>query len=103
MSNEFKHRIEAIIQAAGELHHNIDKERKSMLAFWKKQEKAIDQMGFLVSDIVESIDGISRNSLGPIRGLELEQGSEAVEILDHAHPPYWFMLTPCSGQVDPGS
>jgi hypothetical protein len=77
MSNEFKHRIEAIIQAASELHQNIDKERKSMLAFWKKQEKAIDQMGFLVSDIVGSIDGISGNALGPIRGLELEQGSEA--------------------------
>lgn len=77
MSSEFKHRVEAIIEAASEMRVNIDKERRSMLAFWKKQEKAIDQMGFLVTDIVGSIDGISGNALGPIRGLQLEEGSEA--------------------------
>jgi len=77
MSSEFKHRVEAIIEAAAEMRSNIDKERRSMLAFWKKQEKAIDQMGFLVTDIVGSIDGISGNALGPIRGLQLEEGSEA--------------------------
>lgn len=31
----------------------------------------------LVADIVASIDGISVNALGPVRGLELEEGSEA--------------------------
>lgn len=77
MSSEFKQRVEAIIEAAAEMRQNIDKERRSMLAFWKKQEKAIDQMGFLVTDIVGSIDGISGNALGPIRGLQLEEGSEA--------------------------
>lgn len=77
MSSEFKQRVEAIIESASEMRMNIDKERKSMLAFWKKQERAIDQMGFLVTDIVGSIDGISGNALGPIRGLELEQSSEA--------------------------
>jgi hypothetical protein len=77
MSSEFKQRVEAIIEAATEMRLNIDKERRSMLAFWKKQEKAIDQMGFLVTDIVGSIDGISGNALGPIRGLQLEEGSEA--------------------------
>jgi hypothetical protein len=77
MSSEFKQRVEAIIEAAAEMRLNIDKERRSMLAFWKKQEKAIDQMGFLVTDIVGSIDGISGNALGPIRGLQLEEGSEA--------------------------
>lgn len=77
MSTEFKQRIEAIIESSSEMRQNIDKERKSMLAFWKKQEKAIDQMGFLVSDIIGSIDGISGNALGPIRGLELDQSSEA--------------------------
>lgn len=77
MSSEFKQRVEAIIESASEMRQNIDKERKSMLAFWKKQEKAIDQMGFLVADIVGSIDGISGNALGPIRGMELEEASEA--------------------------
>lgn len=60
MSCEFKQRIEAIIESSTEMRLNIDKERKSMLAFWKKQEKAIDQMGFLVTDIVGSIDTVSR-------------------------------------------
>lgn len=77
MSSEFKQRVEAIIESASEMRQNIDKERKSMLAFWKKQEKAIDQMGFLVADIIGSIDGISGNALGPIRGLELGEASEA--------------------------
>lgn len=77
MSSEFKQRVEAIIEAAAEMRQNIDKERRSMLTFWKKQEKAIDQMGFLVTDIVGSIDGISGNALGTIRGLQLEEGCEA--------------------------
>lgn len=77
MSSEFKQRVEAIIENVDTMRENIDKERKSMLAFWKKQEKAIEQMGYLLIDIVGSIDGISGNALGPIRGLELEAGSEA--------------------------
>jgi hypothetical protein len=77
MSSEFKQRVEAIIETATEMRETIDKQRKSMLASWKKQENGVDQMSFLMTDIVGSIDGISGNALGPIRGLELEEGSEA--------------------------
>ncbi len=77
MSSEFKQRVEAIIETASEMRETIDKQRKSMLASWKKQENGVDQMSFLMTDIVGSIDGISGNALGPIRGLELEEGSEA--------------------------
>lgn len=77
MSSEFKQRVEAIIETAMEMRETIDKQRKSMLASWKKQENAVDQMSFLMTDVVGSIDGISGNALGPIRGLELEEGSEA--------------------------
>ncbi len=77
LSSEFKQRVEAIIETASEMRETIDKQRKSMLASWKKQENAVDQMSFLMTDIVGSIDGISGNALGPIRGLELEEGSEA--------------------------
>lgn len=77
MSSEFKQRVEAIIETASEMREAIDKQRKSMLASWKKQENAVDQMSFLMTDVVGSIDGISGNALGPIRGLELEESSEA--------------------------
>ena len=77
MSSEFKQRVEAIIETVSELRENIDKQRKSMLASWKKQENGVDQMSFLMTDIVGSIDAISGNALGPIRGLELEEGREA--------------------------
>lgn len=77
MSSEFKQRVEAIIETATEMRETIDKQRKSMLASWKKQENAVDQMSYLMTDVVGSIDGISGNALGPIRGLELEEGSEA--------------------------
>ena len=77
MSAEFKQRVEAIIETATEMREQIEKQRKSMLASWKKQEIAVDQMGFLMTDIVGSIDGISGNALGPIRGLELAESSEA--------------------------
>ena len=77
MSREFKQRVEAIIETASELRETIDKQRKSMLASWKKQENGVDQMSFLMTDIVGSIDAISGNALRPIRGLELEEGSEA--------------------------
>lgn len=78
MSSEFKLKVEAIIENVDTMRENIDKERKSMLAFWKKQEKAIEQMGYLVVDIISSIDGISGNAIGPIRGLELAEVSEIV-------------------------
>lgn len=77
MSREFKQRVEAIIQAVSEMKENVEKERKSMLAFWKKQEMQIDQMNFLMIDVIGSIDGLSGNALGPVRGLELGEGSEA--------------------------
>lgn len=77
MSREFKQRVEAIIETASEMRENIDKQRRSMLTSWKKQENAVDQMTFLMTDIVSSIDGISGNALGPIRGLELGENSEA--------------------------
>jgi hypothetical protein len=77
MSREFKQRVEGIIHAVSEMKSNVEKERKSMLAFWKKQEIQIDQMNFLMIDIVGSIDGLSGNSLGPVRGLELGESNEA--------------------------
>lgn len=77
MSSEFKQRVEAIIETAAEMRETIDKQRKSMLASWKKQENSVDQMSFLMTDIVGSIDGISGNALGPILGLQLEEGTEA--------------------------
>lgn len=77
MSTEFKQRVEALIENVSLLRENIDKERRSMLAFWRKQEKTIDQMGYLLTDIVGSIDGISGNALGPVKGLGLPEGSEA--------------------------
>lgn len=83
MSNEFKQRVEAIIETSAEMRQIIDKQRKSMLASWSKLDNSVDQMGFLVSDIVGSIDGISGNALGPVRGLELEEGSEAAWITNN--------------------
>jgi len=77
MSGDFKQRVEAIIETTSELRENIDKQRKSMLTSWKKQETGLDQMSFLMTDIIGSIDGISGNVTGAIRGLELEQDSEA--------------------------
>ena len=58
------------------MRKNIVKERKSMLAFSKVQEKFIEQMGYRLIGIVGSIDAISGNALGPIRGLKLAQVSE---------------------------
>lgn len=77
MSSEFKQRVEAIIEASAEMRQIIDKQRKSMLASWSKLDNSVDQMGFLVADIVGSIDGISGNALGAVRGLQLEEESEA--------------------------
>ncbi|WP_420583104.1 DUF2130 domain-containing protein [Reichenbachiella sp.] len=77
MSHEFKQRVEGIIQGASNMKTNVEKERKSMLAFWKKQEVQIDQMNFMMLDVIGSIDGLSGNALGPINGLELGDGSEA--------------------------
>jgi len=59
------------------MRQNIDKQRKSMLTSLKKQEISVDQMAFLMTDIVGSIDGISGNALGPIKGIEICQGNEA--------------------------
>lgn len=77
MSREFKQRVEGIIKHASEMRSNVEKQRKNALSLCKKQENEIDQMSYLMIDIVGSIDGLSGNALGPVRGLELDESSEA--------------------------
>jgi hypothetical protein len=77
MSREFKQRVEGILQHVSTMKENVEKHRKSVLSVCRKQEIEIDQMNFLMIDIIGSIDGLSGNALGQVRGLELDQGSEA--------------------------
>jgi hypothetical protein len=76
ISREFKQRVEGLIKSVDNMKSNVDKERKSMLAFWKKQEIEIDQMNILMMDVVGSIDGLSGNALGPINGLVLNEKNQ---------------------------
>lgn len=78
-SREFKQRVEGIIQATTSMKANVDKERKKMLAFWKSQEVEIDHMTFLITDVVGSIEGLSGNTLGPVKGLSLLDTEDAAQ------------------------
>jgi len=52
LSSEFKQRIEAIIEAASEMRQNMNKQENPSVTSLKKQEISVDQMAFLMTDIV---------------------------------------------------
>lgn len=75
---EFKHRIEAIIEAFTKIQTNIEKEKRYFASKWASDEKSIRQVIDSTYGMHGDFKGIMGNNLQTIKGLEIkedEQGS----------------------------
>lgn len=70
-SNEFKLRIEAIVDGFTQMKSDLQSEQRSMRAIWKKREKQIDKVLLNTADMYGSIKGIAGNAIQSVNLLEL--------------------------------
>lgn len=79
---EFKHRVEAIVEAFGNLQDVLEKEKRWFNAKWGQQEKEIRKVLDHTHGMYGDLQGIIGRSLPEIKTLELSDGSESSLILD---------------------
>lgn len=70
---EFKHRIEAIIDAFSNMQSDIEKEKRYFSTKWARDEKNIRQVIDNTFGMHGDFKGIMGNTLPTIKGLEVEQ------------------------------
>lgn len=70
-SNEFMMQFEVIVNGFMKMQEELDKEKRSMQASWKRRQKIIDGVVSNTTEIHGSLQGIAGNSIGNIKALEL--------------------------------
>lgn len=68
---EFKHRVEAIVEAFRSMQDDLEKERRTTEKLWAKREKQIQLVVGNVSGMYGDMQAIVGQSLPKIRRLEL--------------------------------
>ena len=71
VSNEFKMRIEAIVEGFSAMSEELEREKNAMKRIWKSREKQIEKVRDNAIEMFGSIKGIAGNAIGEIRTLEL--------------------------------
>lgn len=71
VSNEFKMRIEAIVDGFSAMSEELEREKNAMKRIWKSREKQIEKVRDNAIEMFGSIKGIAGNAIGEIRTLEL--------------------------------
>jgi hypothetical protein len=71
--NEFRMQVQAILDGFEEMHEQIRKQRRSMEASWKNQEKALELVIHNTIGLHSSVRGIAGAAVAAIPMLELQQ------------------------------
>ena len=71
---EFKHRVEAIVENYTLLQDEIEREKRSSVLKWARQEKAIRAVIDNTIGMYGDLQGITNRALPAIRSLELDDG-----------------------------
>ena len=78
--NEFNMQLKAIVDGFIEMQSELDKERRSLMASWKRRQKLIDGVLQNTTEMYGSLQGIAgRAALGHIDLLELDEGENLQE------------------------
>ena len=72
VSEEFKHRIESIVEGFSILKSDIEKEKRVFAKRWKEREKQIEKVMSNTIDMYGSIKGIGGSAIGDVKALDLE-------------------------------
>ncbi len=70
-SNEFSMQLNAIVDGFVKMQEELDKERRSLMASWKRRQKLIDGVLMHTTEMYGSLQGIAGNSIAHITALEL--------------------------------
>lgn len=71
ISDEFKQRVESIVEGFSSLKFEMDREKRAMQKIWKEREKQIEKVISNTIDMYGSIKGIAGNAIGTVKALEL--------------------------------
>jgi hypothetical protein len=77
--NQFKHRIENIVNAFESMQSDLHAEKRAMERIWNKREKEIDRVVTNTSGLYGDLQGITSAALPRIESLELPSGDAEVE------------------------
>lgn len=75
-SNEFSMQLNAIVDGFVKMQEELDKERRSLMASWKRRQKLIDGVLANTTEMYGSLQGIAGNAIGHIQALELPYHDE---------------------------
>jgi hypothetical protein len=75
-SQEFRGRVEAIVESFREMQDDLEREQRAMLNIWKKREKQILRLATNTAYMYGEMQGIVGASLPNIQGLELTTSSQ---------------------------
>jgi hypothetical protein len=70
-SNEFRNKIQAVVETFIELRTQLDTEKRAFQRIWANREKQIDRMMENTISVVGDIQGLIGSSMPKIDGLEL--------------------------------
>ncbi len=76
-SQEFRGRVEAIVESFREMKDDLDKEQRALQNSWRKREKQILRLATNTAYMYGEMQGLVGTSLPNIHGLELESGTQA--------------------------
>ncbi|MBD3223414.1 MAG: DUF2130 domain-containing protein, partial [Caldithrix sp.] len=71
--DEFRQRIEAIVEGFTSLKSDIDKEKQAMQKIWKAREKQVEKVISNTIDMYGSIKGIAGSAVQEVKALELDE------------------------------
>ena len=69
---QFRHRVQAIVEAFSSMQEDLTKERKALTKQWAKREEQIARVMVATVGMYGDLQGIAGKSLQEIEGLELE-------------------------------
>lgn len=71
-SQEFRQKVEAIVEAFSSMKKDLDDEKKAMTKIWAKREKQLDRVSSNTVKIYGDLEGMVVGNLQQIKSLELE-------------------------------
>ena len=70
--NEFNMQLHSIVNGFMQMQEELDKEKRSLMASWKRQQKNIDMVLANTTEMYGSIKGIAGSAIGNVQALELD-------------------------------
>ena len=71
-SNEFRLQLQSIVEGFVAMQEELNRQKRSVMASWKRQQKHIDNVLLNTTNMYGSIKGIAGNALESVAALELE-------------------------------